>query len=113
MDQSIDYPYFKTRLEKRLKEITEGQQTIAPVELDQSRVGRLSRMDAMQRQAMDQATARLLAKETQRIRTALKRITTGDYGYCLQCEEEIATGRLKADPSALTCIQCARAAEKS
>lgn len=112
MEQFTDYTYFRTRLEQRLKDITEDQQPIAPVELDQSRVGRLSRMDAMQRQAMDQATARLLANEKKRIYTALQRIKSGDYGACIHCEEDIAQKRLEADPGSLTCITCARAAEK-
>jgi DnaK suppressor protein len=108
--ENIDLKYFKNRLEERLREITDGQKPIAPLALDQSRVGRLSRMDAMQQQAMARAAARLSAMEERRIRTALDRMASGDYGYCMGCEEEIAEGRLRVDPSALTCITCARAA---
>lgn len=111
MRENIDLKYFKNRLEQRLREITAGQKPITPLALDQSRVGRLSRMDAMQQQAMAQATARLSALEERRIRTALDRMASGDYGYCMGCEEEIAEGRLRVDPSALTCIACARAAD--
>jgi DnaK suppressor protein len=67
-------------------------------------MGRLSRMDAMQQQAMSQAGAGLAALERQRIQTALKRIETGEYGYCIVCEEEIGEGRLRFDPNLLTCI---------
>lgn len=112
MRDDIDSQHFKKLLEQRLKEITESQKPIAPVDLDQARVGRLSRMDAMQHQAMAQAAARLAAQEAQRIRKGLDRVAAGDYGYCILCEEEIAEGRLKADPSVLTCITCARAGEK-
>lgn len=112
MRDNIDLKYFKKRLEQRLIEITDGRKAVSsPMELDQSRVGRLSRMDAMQQQAMTQAAARLTAIEEQRIRTALNRMTSGEYGYCMNCEEEIAEGRLKVDPSVLTCITCARAAD--
>jgi DnaK suppressor protein len=45
--------------------------------------------------------------ELTRIVSALKRIEAGDYGYCVQCEEEIVTGRLEIDPSVLLCVQCA------
>jgi len=52
----IDLKYFKKRLEERLEAITAGQgrqnEETAPVELDQARVGRISRLDAMQQQAM-------------------------------------------------------------
>ena len=111
MREDIDLDHFKKRLEQRLGEIKEARRTIDPVELDQGRVGRLSRMDAMQQQAMAQAASRLADLEEQRIRTAFKRIATGDYGYCIHCEEDIAEGRLRADPSALTCIACARSRE--
>lgn len=111
MRDNLDLEYFKQRLEQRLREITDDQKPIAPVDLDQSRVGRLSRMDAMQQQAVAQAAARLSASEARRIRTALARMASGDYGYCMHCEEEIAEGRLRVDPSALTCIACARSME--
>ena len=108
MRKNIDLNCFKKRLEERLKEITDAKKTVSPLELDQSRVGRLTRMDAMQQQAITQAAARLSAMEEQRIQKALQRMTSGEYGYCMHCEEEIAEGRLRVEPSALTCIVCAR-----
>ena len=53
-----------------------------PVELDQSKVGRLSRMDALQDQAMAQEAERRRTSELQRIEAALERLKSGDYGYC-------------------------------
>lgn len=106
--------YFKKRLEDRLADIIAGQAAKKdenPVELDQARVGRLSRMDAMQQQAMVQATNRMTVIERQRIETALKRIQSDEYGYCVICSEEIAEGRLRFDPSVPTCISCAQQAE--
>jgi DnaK suppressor protein len=114
MPDENEKEYYRKRLEERLAVIMTGQEakkTESPVELDQARVGRLSRMDAMQQQAMTQAAARLTGLERQRIEVALKRIATGDYGYCIVCGEEIAPGRLRFDPSLLTCISCARETE--
>lgn len=68
-------------------------------------------MDALQQQAMSQAAARLAGLEVQRIRSALDRMTAGDYGYCVVCGDDIAVGRLQFDPSVPTCITCAEAAE--
>lgn len=112
MRHDIDLACFKQRLEKRLAEITQARKPFVPVDLDQARVGRLSRMDAMQQQEMSQAAGRLAAMEHRRIQTAINRMASGEYGYCVHCDEEIAEGRLRADPSALICIDCARAAEK-
>ena len=78
-----------------------------PVELDQSKVGRLSRMDAMQDQAMAQEAERRRVGELQRIDAALARLKSGDYGYCVSCDEDIAPARLKLDPAVATCINCA------
>jgi DnaK suppressor protein len=77
------------------------------VSLDQQSVGRLSRMDAMQGQAMALASERQRVAELARIDAAVQRIDTGAYGDCLSCGEEIAEGRLKADPAASLCIACA------
>ncbi len=80
----------------------------ATVTLDQQSVGRLSRMDAMQRQAMAQATERRRETERLRLRAALERLNEGEYGYCIECGEEIPAGRLDADPTVPTCVSCAR-----
>jgi len=77
------------------------------VELDQTRIGRLSRMDAMQQQEMAKETERRRALDRQRITAALARMESADYGYCIKCDEEIAAARLALDPALLTCIACA------
>ena len=82
----------------------------APVTLQQDSVGRLSRMDAMQQQAMAQAQERRRKQERSRIAAALTRIDEGDWGYCVSCGEEIADARLRNDPSIATCIKCASGA---
>lgn len=78
-----------------------------PVELDQTRVGRLSRMDALQNQAMAQETERRRQHELTQIDAALRRLEDGSYGECLECGEPIAAKRLELDPSAPLCIGCA------
>ena len=82
------------------------------VELDQARVGRLSRMDAMQAQQMAQASGRRRELMLRRITAALARIDSGDYGVCESCDESINPKRLEFDPTAVLCIQCASKAEQ-
>ena len=77
------------------------------VTLDQSSVGRLSRMDAMQQKEMDREAARRRAIQRQQIKAALKRLEDGDYGYCVKCDEEISAKRLAADPATPFCVRCA------
>ena len=80
----------------------------APVELDQVAVGRLSRMDAMQQQAMAQAAERARRRDLVRIEMAERRIAEGEYGFCEECGEEIPAERLEIDPMAERCVRCAR-----
>ena len=82
----------------------EGQRTVA---LDQQSVGRLSRMDALQQQAMARATQARRSQSRARILTALRRIEEGEFGYCSECGEEIAGKRLELDPATPTCVNCA------
>lgn len=80
----------------------------APVTLDQESVGRLSRVDAMQMQAMALAQARRRRSERTAINAALARIDEGEFGFCVKCGDEIAEPRLLHNPSVATCIECAR-----
>lgn len=101
----------RTRLLERraaLRELAEASRgSRDTVELDQTRVGRLSRMDALQGQAMAIETERRRQIELRRIESALARIESGDYGCCVTCGEEIAPKRLELDPTTPTCIDCA------
>lgn len=85
----------------------------AIVELDQSKVGRLSRMDAMQAQAMAQASVRRRDAALRRIAAAIKRIDEGEYGRCQECDEPINPKRLEFDPTVLLCIDCATRSENN
>jgi len=85
-----------------------GADSQKTVTLDQQSVGRLSRMDAMQQQAMAKATQTRRAQLRRRIQTALARMEEGEYGYCTECDEDISLKRLDHDPTVPTCINCAR-----
>jgi RNA polymerase-binding transcription factor len=85
-----------------------GHDAQATVQLDQQAVGRLSRMDALQNQAMAQAQGRRRQAERQRIHAALKRIAEDEYGFCTECGDQIAADRLAADPAIALCLDCMR-----
>lgn len=108
----MDLAEARRRLEARREGLIEIDAAMAdarrPVELDQSRVGRLSRMAAMQDQAMALETERRRARELKRIEAALHRVETGDYGNCLGCDDELPDRRLELDPAATLCVDCAK-----
>lgn len=80
----------------------------AAVVLDQTSVGRLSRMDAMQQQAMANATSQRRQLGITQAKAALKRLAEGEFGYCVECGEDIARKRLDHNPTVATCITCAQ-----
>ncbi|MEX0450019.1 TraR/DksA family transcriptional regulator [Spiribacter sp. 221] len=106
-----DIPHFRQRLQQMRSEIEALEQardaSRATVELDQTRVGRLSRMDALQQQAMAEATNERARVTLKRIASALQRCDDGSYGECLRCGEFINPQRLEIDPAATLCIHCA------
>lgn len=89
------------------EELRAGLEAGATVQLDQSRVGRLSRMDAMQAQAMSQEVSRRLQTRLRQIESALARLQAGEYGYCNECGELIDPRRLEIDLLVNHCISCA------
>lgn len=89
-----------------------GEEAAETVELDQQRVGRLSRMEAMQAQAVAAETERRRRVELTKIEAAIKRLDQGEYGYCLDCGDDIAEERLRLDPATPLCIGCAGRAER-
>jgi DnaK suppressor protein len=94
-------------LQKLQKSMAATDEAAQPVELDQTAVGRLSRMDSLQNQAMssnlqDRERARLAG-----ILSALERIEEGTYGVCEECDDAIQYGRLMVFPEAATCAGCA------
>lgn len=95
----------KEETQQALDKAEDASQT---VELDQTMMGRLSRMDAMQQQEMALSSKRRYQQQLLQIEQAIKRIKEQEYGYCVVCDERIAEKRLALNPVVQTCIQCAQ-----
>ncbi|TFG64631.1 MAG: TraR/DksA family transcriptional regulator [Nitrospirales bacterium] len=89
-----------------------GQEAAQTVELDQTTIGRVSRMDALQGQAMAKESQQRRTVQLQRIEASLQRLEKGTFGLCLRCGEEIHVKRLAFDPTAPLCIDCAKQGNK-
>jgi len=107
----IDIDAFRALLLARKEELQALRQSSgdarAVVTLDQQSVGRLSRMDALQGQAMALEQDRRREQDLKRVEAAIARIESGDYGYCIACDEPIPEKRLRLDPAIPTCVDCA------
>lgn len=103
--------YFEEKLKAQLTRLSEtaavAGEAAQTVELDQSKVGRLSRMDALQQQAMSKEQNRRRTLQIKKIQAALQRMHQDEYGFCLDCGEAIKVQRLEIDPATPFCIACA------
>jgi DnaK suppressor protein len=117
MTDPIEADLFRTLLTERRAALERYSETARDaartVELDQTCTGRLSRMDALQGQAMARATGQRRLLELRRIEAALARLDSGEFGECVECGNMIPPGRLKLDPTATLCLICAERAETS
>jgi DnaK suppressor protein len=83
----------------------------AKIETSGSAIGRLTRMDAIQMQAMSQMSRQQLQVRLQQIDAALRAMERGTYGSCRNCDEPIGLARLEALPEAPFCVYCQEAVE--
>ncbi len=101
---------FRARIEQELARTVgalDASSEAAPdLEADQQRIGRLSRIDAIQQQALTQGRKQLLLRQKRRLQAALDRLRGGEFGVCCQCGDPIALERLQAEPAAPFCMRC-------
>ena len=91
------------RLHKSMKVTDEAMR---PVELDQTAVGRLSRMDSIQSQSLSKGLHEREVVRLSQIRDALERVADGTYGVCAVCGGPIPFERLFVFPEAPECADC-------
>jgi len=72
----------------------------------------------LEERAQEERAARVLARlddrtlrEVTEVHAALQRLIDGTYGRCLDCGRTIPVPRLRAVPTAVLCVDCARRAE--
>lgn len=90
------------RLQVQLQNQLDGEHS-STVVLDQQKVGRVSRIDAIQQSQMDQANRSQAQRRLQQVNQAL---ASEDYGYCRECDEAIGFPRLNARPETPLCLAC-------
>ena len=112
-EPSLDTESFRGRLREQRDKLASigdaSEDSRRPVTLDQQSIGRVTRMDAMQVQAMALASDKRRQRQLHRIDAALARIDDGVFGYCVACGEAIAEKRLANDPATPNCVRCAGA----
>lgn len=101
---------FRRDLERELRRLKRSmdasERASQVVELDQTAVGRLSRMDSLQSQSMAKSLREREQVKLALILEALERVEQGSYGLCVVCGEPIEMGRLTVFPESRECAGC-------
>jgi RNA polymerase-binding transcription factor len=116
MLNDLEHQHFKQALLKLQADLLaveqSGQEAAQTVDLDQTAIGRVSRMDALQGQAMAKDSQQRRIILLQRIEASLQRMEKGIFGLCLRCDDDIHVKRLEFDPTTPLCIDCANQGKK-
>lgn len=81
-------------------------QVLEPAALDQTAVGRLSRMDTLQGQALARGLQDREISRLAQLQEALARVPAGTYGWCVACSGPIPFERLLVFPESPECGAC-------
>jgi DnaK suppressor protein len=102
---------FRTSLKNSRTELENGSWNREALAVDTSP----EELDRIQRASDRDWTMSNLERNSNRLRevqAALRRIDTGTFGICIDCEENINPKRLAAVPWASSCIICQEAADR-
>lgn len=108
MDQTNIMKYKKLleesleNVKKDIQDLTESSKPIKP----ENSLGRLTRMDAIGQKSINDHALNNAKLKLQKIEAALKRIEEDEYGYCVECGDEITEKRLNAVPESPQCVEC-------
>ncbi|HDP55412.1 MAG TPA: TraR/DksA family transcriptional regulator [Bacteroidetes bacterium] len=94
-------------IEKTLKAIEDFKQMTQPVAPDNA-IGRVSRMDAINNKAVAEAGLRQAEEKLNKLKFALGKIDSEEFGVCRRCGGDIPLGRLALMPQSLFCVNCAK-----
>lgn len=107
IDQMVE---LRAELERARTRLARSRRTTRdaarPVALDQTAVGRVSRIDAIQNQSMTRGLQERDQARAAQIDEALRRMDAGTYGRCAGCGQPIPYERLLVFPEAQACAGC-------
>ncbi len=96
-----------TAQKKLIESLTESAKPVAP----DNALGRLTRMEAINSQAVSENSLNAARAKLARLETALKNVDRPDFGLCIRCGNAIPAGRLLAMPENVLCVPCAEKRE--
>ena len=96
-----------SEIQKTERQIVEYKEMTKPVAPDVA-IGRISRMDAINNQAVTKASLRQAENKLMKLNIVLSKIGDKDFGLCLSCRKPIPLGRILIRPESMHCVSCAK-----
>ncbi len=94
-----------SELERISKDVTALEEITRPVSAED--MDDITRMDSIVNKSVNEAALSTLRSRRAGLEYALKRVDSPEFGFCLECGEEIPLPRLLAMPESAHCIACA------
>ncbi len=99
--RGIDQQIAEVRAE--IEALGESASPVAP----DNAIGRVSRMDAINNQAINESSLGRARERLEQLESALARVDQPDFGTGVMCLQPIAPARLTYLPDSTLCVQCA------
>ena len=106
MDKSAFIAALHEELEKTRSAISDLKKMTAPVAPDVA-IGRISRMDAINNKAINDAALRKAEEKLQQLERMTVLVDEPGFGLCKKCGEPIPMQRLILMPQSVFCVRCA------
>lgn len=97
----------KNEIEKTEALVLEYKEFTKPISPENA-IGRISRMDAINNKAINDAALLKAETKLRNLKSALDRINEDDFGNCLKCKSKIPDQRIVLMPQSRYCVNCAR-----
>ena len=93
-----------TKTEGLISEYKEQSKPVSP----ENAIGRISRMDAINNKSITESALRTAEGKLIKLKKALEKVGTKDFGVCVNCKKPIPIGRILLMPESSKCVNCAR-----
>ncbi len=90
------------KISEEIKGLEESTRPIPP----DNAIGRLTRMEAINEKSIFEANLRQAKLRLERLKAALNRVYSENFGECFKCEEPIPMNRLRVLPESTICVNC-------
>ena len=92
-------------LEKNIEELKVGSEPVAPDDA----LGRVTRMEAIAARGVSETSLKAAETKLLKLRHVLKKLDDPEFGYCIECGDDIPGKRLMLMPESPRCVHCASA----